>query len=186
MLVTAVWLKLWKTQMTKMGLLSIFVSGLNQKCLPKLTAVTQLCSSFGLELMVKLRMLLTVFTFSLKAEAHGYEKVFTFPMRLVVFGQSQCTLPVGQSEQTVLVGSRDFVENEAFERKIMCFLNIKVCQHILLHQIHKIMIFKKASYDPLRMVDMIDLWIHFLVWISYFKWFSETISKSVKTALSLL
>ncbi len=29
----------------------------------------------------------------------------------------------------------------------MCFLIIKACQHILLHQIHKIMIFKKASYD---------------------------------------
>ncbi len=29
----------------------------------------------------------------------------------------------------------------------MCFLNIKAFQHILLHQIHKIMIFKKASYD---------------------------------------
>ncbi len=35
---------------------------------------------------------------------------------LVVFGQSQCTVPVGQSEQTVLVGRRDFVENKAFER----------------------------------------------------------------------
>ncbi len=34
--------------------------------------------------------------------------------------------------------------------KIMCFLNIKACQHILLHQIHKIMIFKKASYDPFK------------------------------------
>ncbi len=32
--------------------------------------------------------------------------------------------------------------------KIMCFFNIKACQHILLHQIHQIMIFKKASYDP--------------------------------------
>ncbi len=30
----------------------------------------------------------------------------------------------------------------------MCFLNIKACQHILLHQIHKLMIFKIASYDP--------------------------------------
>ncbi len=30
---------------------------------------------------------------------------------------------------------------------IMCFLNIKACQHILLHQI---MIFKKASYDPFK------------------------------------
>ncbi len=36
--------------------------------------------------------------------------------------------------------------------KIMCFLNIKACQHILLHQIHKIMIFKKASYDPFKQV----------------------------------
>ncbi len=41
----------------------------------------------------------------------------TFLMQLVVFGQSQCTVPVGQSEQTVLVGRRDFVENEAFERR---------------------------------------------------------------------
>ncbi len=32
----------------------------------------------------------------------------------------------------------------------MCFLNIKACQHILLHQKHKIMIFKKASYDPFK------------------------------------
>ncbi len=35
---------------------------------------------------------------------------------LAVFGQSQCTVPVGQSEQTALVRRRDFVENEAFER----------------------------------------------------------------------
>ncbi len=28
----------------------------------------------------------------------------------------------------------------------MCFLNIKACQHILLHQIHQILIFKIASY----------------------------------------
>ncbi len=34
-------------------------------------------------------------------------------MWLVVFGQSQCTGPVGQSEQTAFVGKRDFVENEA-------------------------------------------------------------------------
>ncbi len=30
------------------------------------------------------------------------------------------------------------------------FLNIKTCQHILLHQIHNIMIFKIASYDPFK------------------------------------
>ncbi len=33
---------------------------------------------------------------------------------LVVFSQSQCSGSVDQSEQTVLVGRRDFVENEAF------------------------------------------------------------------------
>ncbi len=44
------------------------------------------------------------------------ERGVTFPTRLVVFGQSQCTVPVGQSEQTVLVGRRDFVENDVFDR----------------------------------------------------------------------
>ncbi len=34
----------------------------------------------------------------------------------MVFGQSLCTVPVGQSEQTVLVGRHDFVENDVFER----------------------------------------------------------------------
>ncbi len=46
------------------------------------------------------------------------ERGVTFPTRLMVFGQSQCTVPVGQSEQTALVGRRDFVENKAFERGI--------------------------------------------------------------------
>ncbi len=33
------------------------------------------------------------------------------------------------------------------------FFNINVkCQHILLHQIHKIMIFKKASYDSFKKI----------------------------------
>ncbi len=80
----------------------------------------------------------------------------------VVFGQSQCTGSVGQSEQTVLVGRRGFVEKhlrEAGHRgttimyiiwKIMWYLNITACQHILLHQIHNIIIFKKASYDPFK------------------------------------
>ncbi len=35
---------------------------------------------------------------------------------------------------------------------IMCFFNINACQHILLHQIHKIKIFKKASYDPFKVL----------------------------------
>ncbi len=44
------------------------------------------------------------------------ERGVTFPTQLVVFGQSQCSGSVGQSEETALVGRRDFVENEAFER----------------------------------------------------------------------
>ncbi len=44
------------------------------------------------------------------------ERGITFPTWLVVFGQSQCTGSVAQSEQTVLVGRRDIVENKAFER----------------------------------------------------------------------
>ncbi len=81
----------------------------------------------------------------------------------MVFGQSQCTVPVGQSEQTALVGRRDFVENEAFERgghrgptimysicKIMCFLNIKDVNIFCYTKYTKIMIFKKASYDPFK------------------------------------
>ncbi len=79
-------------------------------------SVTRLCSPLGLVLMVKLRTLLTVFTFILKAEARNYGKGYTFPKRLVVFGQSQCTGSVDQSEQTVLVGRRGFVESKVFER----------------------------------------------------------------------
>ncbi len=44
----------------------------------------------------------------------------------------------------------------------MCFLNIKACQHILLHQVHKITIFKKASYDPFNsMLSMLSLIVFF-------------------------
>ncbi len=39
------------------------------------------------------------------------ERGVTFLMQLVVFSQSQCSGSAGQSEQTVLVGRRDFVEN---------------------------------------------------------------------------
>ncbi len=34
------------------------------------------------------------------------ERGVTFPTWLVVFGQSQCTVPVGQSEQTALVSKK--------------------------------------------------------------------------------
>ncbi len=44
------------------------------------------------------------------------ERGVAFRTQLVVLGQSQCTMPVGQSEQTVLDRRRDFVESDAFER----------------------------------------------------------------------
>ncbi len=44
-------------------------------------SVTQLCFPLGLELMVKITTLLTVFIFTLKAEARDYGKGVTFPMR---------------------------------------------------------------------------------------------------------
>ncbi len=81
-------------------------------------SVTWFCSPFGLELMVKLRTLLTVLTVILKAEARDYEMGVTFLMQLVVFGQSQCTVPVGQWEQTAFVERRDFVEKRSvWERR---------------------------------------------------------------------
>ncbi len=42
-----------------------------------------------------------------------------FWLMLVLFGQSQCTVTMstGQSEQTVLVGRRGFVEKDPFERR---------------------------------------------------------------------
>ncbi len=80
-----------------------------------ITVCHALCSPLWLELMLTLRKLLTVFTLVLKAEAGDYVKG-RYMTWLVVFGQSQCTRSVGQSKQTVLVGRRGFVENEAFER----------------------------------------------------------------------
>ncbi len=108
--------------------------------------------------MVKLRTLLTVFTFILKAEA-DYRKGVTFPMRGVQPITMNCaSWPIradclsegGTLKKTVRLreeGHRGPIIMYSIW-KIMCFLNIKACQHILLHQIHKIMIFKKESYDP--------------------------------------
>ncbi len=79
-------------------------------------SVTRLCSSFGFELMLKLRTLLTVFTFILKAEARDLWKGSLHFLRGLWCSANHNALSVGQSEQTVLVGWRDFVENEAFER----------------------------------------------------------------------
>ncbi len=128
-------------------------------------SVTRLCSPLGLELMVKLRTLLTVFTFILKAKARDYGKgCFPFPTRAVVFGQSQCTVSAGQSEQTVLL-ERGLCRKqkrlrEAGHRgptimnsiwKIMCFFDIKSCQQYSVTPNNKIMIFKKSIIWPLKL-----------------------------------
>ncbi len=54
--------------------------------------------------------------FSSESWSSLWKRVLHFQHMHVVFGQSQCTVPVDQSEQSVLVGRRDFVENHAFER----------------------------------------------------------------------
>ncbi len=77
-------------------------------------SVTRLCSPFGLEQLVKLITLLTVFIFTLKAEAHDYGKGRYISDACLWFSD-KLTI-TGQSEQTVLVERRGFVENEAFER----------------------------------------------------------------------
>ncbi len=114
------------------------VSCLNAACVQIHTSiitvfVTRLCSSFGLELMVKLTTLLTVFIFTLKDEAHDYGKgCYISDARL--WCSDNHTGSVGQSEQTALVGRRCFVENDTFETlKNNVFFNIKACQHIVIY-----------------------------------------------------
>ncbi len=121
-------------------------------------SVTWLCSPLGLELMVKLRTLLTVFIFTLKAEARDYGKGcyisdaacgvrpitmhwVSWPIRADCACRKEglCRKRPGQRGNTIMYSIW----------KIMCFLNIKACQHILLHQTHKIMIFKMHHMTPL-------------------------------------
>ncbi len=78
------------------------------------------CYPFGLELVIKLWTLLTVFTLFLKAEAYDYRKGSYISN---VFDQSQYTGSVGQSEQTVLVRRRDFIENVSGYSRNLCSLN---------------------------------------------------------------
>ncbi len=127
--------------------------------------IMRVCFPFVFELMVKLRTLLTVFTFILKAEAPDYGKV-----RYVSYSCKWCSAKhnaqgqlANQSRLTFSEG-RDFVgknEREAGQRGPTIMYSIykkkkkkiiKACQHILLHLIHKIIIFKKASYDSFNVL----------------------------------
>ncbi len=70
-------------------------------------SVTRLIS---VELMGKLRIInLSLYIYF---ESWSSRYCVTFPTAHVVFGQSQCTGSVGQSEQTPLVRRRGFVERE--------------------------------------------------------------------------
>ncbi len=123
-------------------------------------SVTRLCSTFGLELMVKLTTLLTVFTLIFYGDygkgCYISNECLWCSANHNALGQLANQSRLCLSEGGTLLKMTCL--REAGHRgttimysiwKIMCFLNIKACQHILLHQIHKIMIFKKASYDPL-------------------------------------
>ncbi len=86
------------------------------------------------------------------------EGALHFRRRLVVFGQPQCTLrKAGHRGPTIMY---------SIQKHYVFFFYIKACQHILLHQIHKIMIFKKASYDHFKThctgkkKKYIQLWNH--------------------------
>ncbi len=124
-----------------------------------LPSVTRLCPPFWLELMVQLRTLLTVFTLVLKAEARDYGKgnyisdaacgVRPITMHWVscpIRADCACRKEGLCRKRLRKAGHRETTIMYSIW-KIMCFLNIKACTHILLHQI---MIVKKASYDPFK------------------------------------
>ncbi len=69
------------------------------------------CFPLGLELMVKLRTLLTLFTFILKAKAHDYGKGHSISDSCLWCSANHNALCQLANQSTALVGMRDFVEN---------------------------------------------------------------------------
>ncbi len=118
-------------------------------------SVMWLCSSFGLELRVKLRTLWTVFTFILKAEARNYGKgrynsdaaCGVWPIKMLWFSwpiRADCACQKEKLFRKQSIRERRGIVHTTIMYsiwKILSFLNIKTWQHILLHQIHKIMPF---------------------------------------------
>ncbi len=131
-------------------------------------SVTRICSPLGLEVLVKLRTLLTVFTFILKAESRDYGKgryisnaacgvrpitmhCASWPIRADcvcrkegLFVETKRLKEAGNRGPTIMYSIW----------KTIWFWNIKACQHIILHQIYKILIFTKASYDPFNVTKL--------------------------------
>ncbi len=87
-------------------------------------SVTRLCSPLGLELMVKLRTLLTVFTFILKAKARDY-------------GNGRYISDAACGVRPITMHWISWPIRADLCCMFLMFFNINVkCQHILLHQIH--------------------------------------------------
>ncbi len=114
-------------------------------------SVTRLCSPLGLELIKltwKLKLVIIVRGVTFPTRACG---VWPITMHWVSWPiRADCTCwkeRLCRKRRLREAGHRGTTIMYSIW-KIMCFLNIKACQHILLHQIHKLMIFKIASYDP--------------------------------------
>ncbi len=119
-------------------------------------SVTRLCSPFGLELIkltwkLKLAIMLRDVTFPMHACGVRPIKMHwvCWPIRAdcICCKEGLCRKwllrEAGHRRTTIMYSIW----------KIINFLNIIAsCQHILLHQIHKIMIFKIASYDPFNII----------------------------------
>ncbi len=73
--------------------------------------ITRLLFPSRLELMVKLRTLLTLFTFILKAKAHDYGKGHSISDSCLWCSANHNALCQLANQSTALVGMRDFVEN---------------------------------------------------------------------------
>ncbi len=122
-----------------------------------------LCVSMRtLEIMVKLRTLLTVCTLFWKLKLAIMERGVTFPTRArgvrpitmhcaswPIKADCACRKEGLCKKHLRAAGLRGTIIMYSIWKR-MYFFYIKACQHILLHQIDKIMIFKKkASYWPL-------------------------------------
>ncbi len=84
-------------------------------CLRKHMSIT-VCHPLWLELILKLRTLLMVFTFILNAEARDYGKGRYISNECLWCSANHNALGQLANQSRLLVGRRDFVENKAFER----------------------------------------------------------------------
>ncbi len=110
--------------------------------------ITWLCSPFRLELMIKLRTLLTVFIFTLKAEALDYGKgryisyAGLWYSAIVSWAiRADCACWKEGLCRKWRVWERWTYNNVKYLKNNVVLFDIKACQHILLHQTHTVMIF---------------------------------------------